>query len=207
MFLPSPSIPNLRIITDQEDKSSTYYPISFPYFHNNSNKYQFITDLELCELYNEAYFGMYNAALTFNPKKGAFTTHAKQQMRASLQSAVENNKGTISLPTNQARLMAKIKKAQNKYFNENCYNPSNWELSEILGETEKAIDKCLSSSQNVSSIDKKFGDGDEDGSLVDVYENVNSQKADHLTDKEDKDYAFEKAKTILKDRHQRGGLF
>lgn len=157
--------------------------------------------LSFLDLVSEATIGMMKATKAFDPSKGRFITISVRYMRDALNEAIQTKDRTIDLPINQDRLLKRIIKAKDKFYKINCYEASDYIISDMLSTKEKpvtveAINECILASQGINSVDKSFGTGEEEGTMVDVYENTNSPKPDRDTTQSD--FNLDLARTLKK---------
>jgi RNA polymerase primary sigma factor len=134
--------------------------------------------LTLPDLINEGNLGLIKAAKKFDETRGfKFISYAVWWIRQSIMQAVNEQSRIVRLPLNQVSTLSKYKKAISEFEQKNERIPTPEELSEILDlPVEKVLETMKVSSKNIS-VDAPFQEG-EDGSLLDVLENIDSPKVD-----------------------------
>ncbi len=134
--------------------------------------------LSLPDLINEGNLGLIRAAQKFDETRGfKFISYAVWWIRQSILQALAEQARIVRLPLNQVGNINKIKKEFVLFEQKFERQPSNQELADILDiPVEKVIEVISISNQHIS-IDTPFQD-DEDGSLLDVLSNPNSEIAD-----------------------------
>jgi len=140
--------------------------------------------LTLPDLINEGNLGLIKAAEKFDETRGfKFISYAVWWIRQSIMQALAEQSRIVRLPLNQVGTINKINKAMVEFEQQYKRRPTDNELSEILNITKQKIEQSRRISNRHKSIDAPFRTGEE-GSLRDVLENEDSEKADSSLIKE-----------------------
>lgn len=134
------------------------------------------TYLTLNDLINEGNLGLIKAAQRFDETRGfKFISYAVWWIRQSIMQAISEQSRMVRLPLNQVVALNKLNRVfadlEQKYERE----PTNEELSEVMDSSSVA---ALKSAPKHVSMDAPFQDG-EDGALIDVLEDPESQGTDN----------------------------
>jgi len=158
--------------------------------------------LSLPDLINEGNLGLIRAAQKFDETRGfKFISYAVWWIRQSILQALAEQARIVRLPLNQVGNINKIKKEFVLFEQKFERQPSNQELADILDiPVEKVIEVISISNQHIS-IDTPFQD-DEDGSLLDVLSNPNSEIADKQLIHESLNKEVERVLSTLSERER-----
>jgi RNA polymerase primary sigma factor len=137
--------------------------------------------LTLADLINEGNVGLIKAARRFDETRGfKFISYAVWWIRQSILQALAEQSRIVRLPLNKVGLTNRISKAYSQLEQEYEREPTADEIAYLLGVSRDEVIAALSSSSRHISMDQPFSEG-EDGSLMDVMENPNSESSDmHL---------------------------
>ena len=136
------------------------------------------SSLSLNDLINEGNLGLVKAAQKFDETKGfKFISYAVWWIRQSIMQALAEHSRLVRLPLNKVGSLSKINKAFTELEQKYEREPSPEELSEILEMSADEIETTVRISSRPVSVDAPFAD-DETGSLLDVLENQQADKAD-----------------------------
>lgn len=129
--------------------------------------------IPLEDLIQEGNIGLMHAAQKFEWKKGfKFSTYASWWIRQAITRFLDDKKDAIRIPINRQQQI-------NKYKNEVSYlkqklgrNPTDAELAQSLGWTQKQLNKIRNAILKTISLDKSYrkGDSDQDYTLADFVE-------------------------------------
>lgn len=156
--------------------------------------------LTLPDLINEGNIGLIKAANKFDERKGfKFISYAVWWIRQSILASLAEQSRMVRLPLNQVGTLNKIKKAQQKFEQENGRLPTIDELSEDLDMTEDKVSATLSVSGKHVSVDAPFVDG-EDNSLLDVMVNEDTPNSDSILMNESLSTEIDRALGTLSER-------
>ncbi|WP_365939969.1 RNA polymerase sigma factor RpoD/SigA [Thermoflavifilum sp.] len=134
--------------------------------------------LSLCDLINEGNLGLIKAAQRFDETRGfKFISYAVWWIRQSILQALAEQSRIVRLPLNKVGLSNKISKTYCQLEQEYEREPSAEELAEVLDIQPEEVEATLGLSGRPISVDAPFAEGEE-GSLLDVLENPNSESAD-----------------------------
>jgi RNA polymerase primary sigma factor len=135
--------------------------------------------LSLPDLINEGNLGLIRAAEKFDETRGfKFISFAVWYIRQSMMQAIADQARMIRMPMNKVLLKNKIARAHAKLEHELERAPSDEELADVLNLDEKEVTTSLSINDRHVSLDTPFSEED-DGSLLDVIENSNTERTDH----------------------------
>jgi RNA polymerase primary sigma factor len=135
-------------------------------------------NLSLNDLINEGNLGLVKAAQRFDETRGfKFISYAVWWIRQSIMQAIAENSRLVRLPLNKVGSLNKIQKAFSELEQEFEREPSPEELAEVLETGVDEVTSTLSINSKHVSVDAPFQDADS-GSLIDVLENNNAEKAD-----------------------------
>lgn len=124
--------------------------------------------LSLDDLIEEGNIGLIKAAQRFDETKGfKFISYAVWWIRQCILEALEENVRIVRLPMNQENLLRNINKVRQSYLQEQNREPSDDEISEVLGVPANKIGEVIRLSKRYMSVDSPFEEG-EDNSLADV---------------------------------------
>jgi RNA polymerase primary sigma factor len=137
--------------------------------------------LTLPDLINEGNVGLIKAARRFDETRGfKFISYAVWWIRQSILQALAEQSRIVRLPLNKVGLTNRISRAYSQLEQEYEREPTSEEIAQLLDVEIEEVEATISSSVKHVSMDQPFGDGD-DGSLLDVLENPNSDSTDmHL---------------------------
>lgn len=134
--------------------------------------------LSLSDLINEGNVGLIKAAERFDETRGfKFISYAVWWIRQSILQALAHQSRIVRLPFNKVGLTSRLSKAISLLEQQNERPPTAEELAEYLQEDLDEVKATLRSSERHVSVDSPFGP-EEEGSLLDVLENKNSERAD-----------------------------
>jgi RNA polymerase primary sigma factor len=137
--------------------------------------------LTLADLINEGNVGLIKAARRFDETRGfKFISYAVWWIRQSILQALAEQSRIVRLPLNKVGLTNRISKAFSQLEQEYEREPTAEEIAYILGVDSDEVAATLGASARHISMDQPFSEGEE-GSLIDVLENPNSESTDmHL---------------------------
>ena len=141
--------------------------------------------LSLNDLINEGNLGLVKAAQRFDETRGfKFISYAVWWIRQSIIQALAEQSRLVRLPLNKVGSLSKINKAFSELEQKYEREPSPEELSQLLDISPEDIESTMQVSSRHVSVDAPFSDG-ESGSLMDVLENREADKADDYLDFQD----------------------
>lgn len=134
--------------------------------------------LSLSDLINEWNLGLIKAGQRFDETRGfKFISYAVWRIRQSILQALAEQSRIVRLPLNKIGLSNRISKAYSQLQQEYERDPSTEELAELLDMELEEVETTLWVAARHISVDAPFKD-DEDGTLLDILENPNSDSAD-----------------------------
>jgi len=134
--------------------------------------------LSLNDLINEGNLGLVKAAQRFDETRGfKFISYAVWWIRQSIIQAIAEQSRLVRLPLNKVGSLTKINKAFADLEQEFEREPSPEELANVLDMGIDEVTSTLNISSRHVSVDAPFSDS-ETGSLIDVLENKDAEKAD-----------------------------
>ena len=132
---------------------------------------------ELEDLIQEGYFGLLNAAESFDDSKGAaFSTYAYEHIRAVIHRYIEDNSSTIRVPSAQRSLILKMNRFIGEYIKKYSHRPSVEDLAKALNISEKKVLQLVGDSLmlETKSTNESVFEDDESCSLEDCIEDKNN---------------------------------
>jgi len=137
--------------------------------------------LTLADLINEGNVGLIKAARRFDETRGfKFISYAVWWIRQSILQALAEQSRIVRLPLNKVGLTNRISKAYSQLEQEFEREPTAEEIAILLNVETDEVAATLGASARHISMDQPFSEGEE-GSLIDVLENPNSESTDmHL---------------------------
>ncbi len=134
--------------------------------------------LTLPDLINEGNLGLIKAAQRFDETRGfKFISYAVWWIRQSILQALAEQSRIVRLPLNKVGLTNRIQKAYSLLEQEFEREPSAEELAEMLELDIEEVTSTLGIGGRHVSVDTPLSEG-EDGTLLDVLENPNSERAE-----------------------------
>jgi RNA polymerase primary sigma factor len=134
--------------------------------------------LTLADLINEGNVGLIKAARRFDETRGfKFISYAVWWIRQSILQALAEQSRIVRLPLNKVGLTNRISKAYSQLEQEFEREPTAEEIAILLDVETEEVSSTLGASARHVSMDQPFSEGEE-GSLIDVLENPNSESTD-----------------------------
>jgi RNA polymerase primary sigma factor len=134
--------------------------------------------LTLPDLINEGNLGLIKAAKRFDETRGfKFISYAVWWIRQSILQALAEQSRIVRLPLNKVGLTNRISKAFSQLEQEYEREPTAEEIAYLLDLETEEVAASISSAARHISIDQPFADGEE-GSMLDVLENPNTDSTD-----------------------------
>lgn len=134
--------------------------------------------LPLSDLINEGNVGLINAAQKFDASKGfKFISYAIWWIRQSMLKALTEQARLIRVPLNKGGLNTKLHHAYQALEQQFEREPTPEELADLLHLELADVVQTLTSHVRHISLDTPVAEG-EDGTIADLLENTNAQKAD-----------------------------
>lgn len=134
--------------------------------------------LTLPDLINEGNVGLIKAAQRFDETRGfKFISYAVWWIRQSILQALAEQSRIVRLPLNKVGLTNRISKAYSQLEQEFEREPTADEIAQFLDVDTEEVAATIGAAVRHVSMDQPFADG-EDGSLIDILENPNSESAD-----------------------------
>ena len=122
--------------------------------------------LEFEDLVCEGNAGLMYAAKHYDGEAGfRFSTYASSCIENYILRALHNLSKLIRIPSHCYQEMSKIKQAKINYYNDNNKEPSNAEISDIVGISIERIEELYNMFKNLKSLDEKV---DEDHDLHEI---------------------------------------
>ena len=135
--------------------------------------------LTLSDLINEGNFGLIKAAQRFDETKGfKFISYAVWWIRQSILQALAEQSRIVRLPLNKVGLSSRVGKAFSQLEQEFERPPTAEEIALYLDIPAEEVSAVMSVGGKHISVDQPISEG-EDGTLMDLLENVNAVKTDN----------------------------
>ncbi len=124
--------------------------------------------LTFMDLIQEGNLGLIKAVYRFDPNKGfRFSTYGTWWIRQAITRAIADQARTVRIPVHMVEAINKLIKERTRLTQKLQREPTNEELANELGITEKKVEYILQISQDTVSLDVSIGD-DDDSVLGDV---------------------------------------
>jgi RNA polymerase primary sigma factor len=153
--------------------------------------------MTLSDLINEGNMGLINAASKFDPSRGfKFISYAVWWVRQAIMQALLNKGRMIRVPAYRGGSYSRIAEARNRFEQLHERKPTNEELAELAGVDPDVLSDLEYHRTRPMSIDAPVSD-EEDFSLMDVIEDLNSKRPDVDLQKESLKKEIESLLAIL----------
>ncbi len=117
--------------------------------------------LPLADLISEGNIGLMKAVEKYEPAKGGkLSTYAAWWIKQSIKRALSNQSKTVRLPVHMVDKIARLRKISTALTEELGREPTDTELSEILGIPRKKLAMLKQAAQRPTSLDAPIGDED-----------------------------------------------
>lgn len=132
-----------------------------------AKNYVYKTDLPLEDLVSEGFLGLMTAIDRYCTKEGAsFLAYAKCWIQQAIQQLIEKSGKTVRLPQNQLQLITKIEKARRQFVQVNYYEPTLYDLADLIGETDEHIREAMIAMGGRVALDKPINDEEDDSESI-----------------------------------------
>lgn len=140
-----------------------------------AKRYQGISDLELLDLIQEGNIGLMRATETYDYNKGLkFSTYATWWIRQTIIRSIADKGSLIRIPVHMIEKINSIKKAKDKFENEEHKQPTIDDLAKATGMKKSEVEQALEFSYIKVSLDapaSKESEDPDDTALGDFIEN------------------------------------
>ncbi|MEP7317320.1 MAG: RNA polymerase sigma factor RpoD/SigA [Panacibacter sp.] len=135
--------------------------------------------LSLSDLINEGNLGLIKAALRFDETRGfKFISYAVWWIRQSILQALAEQGRIVRMPLNKVGLKSRISKVYQQLEQELERDPMAEEIAERLHIKFEEASMALSNSNRHISVDSPMGEGNDESTLIDIFENPNADSTD-----------------------------
>ena len=135
--------------------------------------------LTLSDLINEGNLGLIKATTRFDETRGfKFISYAVWWIRQSILQALAEQSRIVRLPLNRVGSLNKINNAFSELEQKHQREPTEDELAEVMEMTPDEIRTNLTFRARKVSMDAPFAQGDGDGTLLDIMEDVDADVPD-----------------------------
>lgn len=140
-----------------------------------AKRYQGVSDLELLDLIQEGNIGLMRATETYDYNKGLkFSTYATWWIRQTIIRSIADKGSLIRIPVHMIEKINSIKKAKDKFENEEHKQPTIDDLAKATGMKKSEVEQALEFSYIKVSLDApafKESEDPDDTALGDFIEN------------------------------------
>ena len=152
-----------QVALDQMTKGNLRFVVSVAKQYQNQG-------LSLSDLINEGNVGLIKAARRFDETKGfKFISYAVWWIRQSILQAIVENSRIVRMPLNKAASYNKVNETYISFVQQFEREPTDEELAELLGMTEREIGNMLRSGSRHVSLDAPLSTGDDsDATMLDL---------------------------------------
>ncbi len=158
--------------------------------------------LSLPDLINEGNLGLIKAASKFDETRGfKFISYAVWWIRQSILQALAEQARVVRLPLNQIGSLNRVKQTFAKLEQEFGRPPTAQEVSSVLDISKEKVRQTMMLQGKHVSVDAPFSEED-DNNLLDVMQNDNTPKTDHVLMKESLMEEIERLLSTLSSREK-----
>ena len=145
--------------------------------------------MEFEELVSEGQIGLIAAIRKFDYKRGfKFSTYVIAWIRQSIGRFIKNNNRTIRLPVHVSEKVTKIIRFKQEFENDCGREPSNEEIAEGVGMSEADVERYLTASTPITSLQSVAGEDSELGDFIED-QNLSVEEVSELNERDRKIYA------------------
>ena len=127
-----------------------------------AKKYSTRTSIPLLDLIQEGNFGLMKAVDKWEYERGyRFSTYATYWIKQAISKAILDQSRAIRLPVHVVELMSKMNKITKTFYQDNCREPSQEELAQVMELTIEKVQWLQSIVKEPVSMDQNLNDEDE----------------------------------------------
>lgn len=119
----------------------------------------FCSRLQKADLYHEGVLALHKAIENYDAAKGPFYLHAKQWVRYYMEKAMAEYGYAVRLPEEKVKRMMKLNRLRSRFLQENGFEASSEELSELTGYEKQEVERLLG--YEAESIDENHSETDD----------------------------------------------
>ena len=157
---------------------------NFPFIKKIASQYSAWAEFD--DLIQEAYFGLYTAAMKYDPQCGVlFLTYAGYWIQQKMIRYLQKNGSTVRIPAHMAEMLSKYRRATRQFQIECGRKPTEKECASLLNISQANLDNLQRAAEmrNLQSLSAHLGESeDELGDFIptDVnIENIAIHEVDH----------------------------
>lgn len=125
--------------------------------------------LGFLDVIQEGNTGLMRAVDKFEYRRGyKFSTYATWWIRQAITRALADHARTIRLPVHMIDTIGKIRSVQRQYIQQHGQEPTEGQIAELSGLSEKEVRRVLALSRSPASLDRTLGE--EEGSMAELLE-------------------------------------
>mgnify|MGYP003118016030 CR=1 FL=1 len=157
--------------------------------------------LDMDDLISEGNIGLYEAAIRFDPSKGAkFSSYSSFWIKQKIRKALTTKSRNIRVPNSSLEKFNQVCEFINSYEEQHGYKPTQEEIAEGIGSTCKRINSVVNAALGTTSLDAQIAQ--DEGSGEELYNLIEDENMPTPTEESLK----EEGKRLIHKALNSGGL-